>query len=257
MKLHFKKLGQGKPILILHGLFGFSDNWHTIGKELSHTYQVFLLDARNHGRSPHIDSIDYPSMVEDIYEFLTDIQLREVILLGHSMGGKTAMNFALEYPHRVEKLIVVDISPRSYPVMHKDILEGLLSIKVNTIRSRSEADKQLSAHVPHKNIRQFLLKNLFRSEKGEYAWRLNLDSINKHIKNLGSGIGSQDKKYEKPVLFLKGENSQYIGEEDRELIPALFPSARIVTIPHASHWLHYENPGALLTEIKLFLGSGS
>jgi len=253
MKLYFRKLGHGKPLIILHGLFGLSDNWLTIGKKLSRTHQIFLPDARNHGRSPHVEHIDYPLMVEDLYEFLTDFQLREVILIGHSMGGKTAMNFALEYPHRVEKLIIVDISPKAYPVLHTDILNGLLSINLTRVHSRSEADKQLARLVPQKNVRQFLLKNLYRDETKRYLWRLNLAALNRHIDSLGSGIYSTNPKYDKPVLFLRGENSQYILESDKELIDAIFPSARIVSIPNASHWVHYENPSELLTKIENFL----
>jgi esterase len=253
MKLHFKKFGDGSPVIILHGLFGFSDNWLTIGKELSTIHQVFLTDARNHGRSPHVEHIDYPHMVEDLYEFLTDFQLRKVILIGHSMGGKTAMNFTLEYPHRVEKLIVVDIAPKSYPILHRDILNGLVSINLNTIRSRSEADYQLANFIQQKKVRQFLLKNIYRTEAGRYAWRLNLDSINRHIKSLGSGIYSKNTEFKNPVLFVRGGNSEYILPDDEKLIKLVFPSAKIVTIPDASHWVHYENPTALLTEIKLFI----
>ena len=253
MKLHFKKLGHGKPIIILHGLFGLLDNWLTVGKELATTNQVYLLDARNHGRSPHVVNIDYPLMVEDLYEFLTDFQLREVSIIGHSMGGKTAMNFALEYPHRVEKLIVVDIAPKSYPVLHSDIISSLLSIDLNMIQSRSDADKNLAVIILQKNIRQFLLKNLYRKEDGRYAWRLNLDAINQNQNGLGSGIYSKNKEFLKPVLFLRGENSQYILDTDIDLIKTYFPSAKIITISNSTHWVHYENPDELLDAIIKFL----
>jgi pimeloyl-ACP methyl ester carboxylesterase len=249
MKLFCRKLGQGKPVLILHGLFGLSDNWLSIGKRLAQSYQVFILDARNHGRSPHIKILDYQSMVEDIYEFLTDFQLREVILIGHSMGGLTAMNFALEYPHRVERLFVVDIAPKVYPVIHQTIIDALRSIDLSKIKRRSEADQQLAEFIPQKNIRQFLLKNLYRHEGSQYKWRLNLEFIVNNIENLGTGIYTKNAEYTKSTMFIAGGQSNYILEEDRHLISTLFPQYKIVTIPDASHWVHYDQPEKLLDAV--------
>ena len=166
MKLHFKKLGSGDPILILHGLFGISDNWITIAKSLAKKHLVYLLDMRNHGRSPHTAAFTYADMVEDIYEFLTDMRLRQVSIIGHSMGGKTAMNFAQEYPHRINKLIIIDISPRKYPVFHRNIIDGLLTLDISKLNSRKDADEKLTEKISSRRIRQFLLKNLTRNDDG-------------------------------------------------------------------------------------------
>jgi pimeloyl-ACP methyl ester carboxylesterase len=249
-------MGQGNPVLILHGLFGLSDNWVNIGKALAEQHQVFILDARNHGRSPHIQKFDYPSMVEDIYEFLTDFRLRRIILVGHSMGGMTAMNFALEYPHRVDQLIIVDIAPKVYPVIHEKIFDALRSVDLNSVRRRSDADGHLSQMIPEKSTRQFLLKNLLRGEDGRYQWRLNLEVIYQNMDKIRSGIYSQNARFENPVLFIAGSESDYIKDEDTTKIHDRFPNSEIITIPGASHWVHYDKPQALLQLIQARLSEG-
>jgi pimeloyl-ACP methyl ester carboxylesterase len=252
MKLHFKKFGNGEPLLIIHGLFGMSDNWIGIAKDLSQKYLVYILDMRNHGRSPHVDSFTYPEMVEDIYEFLTDFNHRQVSIIGHSMGGKIAMNFALEYPHRIKKLVVIDIAPRRYPVFHQEILQGLQSIKLHNLTTRNEADNQLANFVSSKRIRQFLLKNIYRKDDGSYAWRINLPVIIKNIEEISCEISSKI-AFEQPTLFIKGGASEYITQQDESEIKSQFSASKILTIPDASHWVHSEAPDAVYEAINNFL----
>ena len=252
MKLFHKKYGTGDPILILHGLFGSSDNWHTIAKELAKTHTVYFLDMRNHGRSPHHNEMTYSAMVEDIYEFLTDFNLRKVTLIGHSMGGKTAMNFALEYPHRVNKLIVIDIAPKAYPILHDSIIESLVAIDINNLSSRKEADERLSKTLNRPELRQFLLKNLYRKGDDKYVWRINLPVIARNIQKLGEAT-QKDRNFDSPTLFIKGELSDYILPQDVDLIKDIFPEAKITTVPEGSHWIHAEKPNDLVELIQRFL----
>ncbi|HZB15132.1 MAG TPA: alpha/beta fold hydrolase, partial [Chryseolinea sp.] len=177
MKLFFRELGEGEPVVILHGLFGSSDNWLTQAKLFAPHYRVLSVDLRNHGQSPHSDDFDYPSMVSDIHEFIQDQNITDPIIIGHSMGGKTAMNFALAYPDKVSKLIVVDIAPRSYNLEHYTIVEGLKAIPLDQLTSRNEADDILSQHVAEADVRQFLLKNLQRKSTGGFSWKINLPVI--------------------------------------------------------------------------------
>ena len=252
MKLHFKKLGSGDPILILHGLFGISDNWITIAKSLAKKHLVYLLDMRNHGRSPHTAAFTYADMVEDIYEFLTDMRLRQVSIIGHSMGGKTAMNFAQEYPHRINKLIIIDISPRKYPVFHRNIIDGLLTLDISKLNSRKDADEKLTEKISSRRIRQFLLKNLTRNDDGFFTWRINLPVIAESLSEIGAEIKSKS-SFSTPTLFIRGGKSEYIGESDFQLIQDQFTNSEIITIPGASHWVHSEAPEEVFKVIDAFL----
>ena len=191
-------------------------------------------------------------MVEDLYEFFTDFELRTVSVIGHSMGGMTAMKFALEYPHRMNKLVVVDIAPKSYPVLHQDILKGLKSIPVSTINTRKEADLILADFVPSIRIRQFLLKSLYRTEKGNYTWRINLDAIAGHAADIGRGITSQS-VYDQPTLFIRGEKSTYLTMDDIPAIKTQFTNSNVVTIQDGTHWLHAEKPEKLIQILESFL----
>ncbi len=252
MKLHFKKFGAGDPILILHGLFGISDNWLTIAKSLAEKYLVYVLDMRNHGRSPHTEAFTYADMVEDVYEFLTDMSLRKVSIIGHSMGGKTAMSFALEYPHRLNKLIIIDISPREYPVFHRNIIDGLLTLDISKLNSRNDADVKLSEKISSRRIRQFLLKNLTRKDDGLFTWRINLSVIAENLTEIGAEIKSNS-SFSTPTLFIRGGKSEYIGESDFQLIQDQFTNSEIITIPGTSHWVHSEAPGKVIKAIDAFL----
>ena len=252
MKLHFKKFGSGDPVLILHGLFGISDNWITIAKSLAKKYLVYLLDMRNHGRSPHTEAFTYADMVEDIYEFLTDMSLRQVSIIGHSMGGKTAMNFAQEYPHRINKLISIDISPRKYPVFHRNIIDGLLTLDISKLNSRKDADEKLTEKISSRRIRQFLLKNLTRNDDGFFTWRINLPVIAESLSEIGAEIKSKS-TFSTPTLFIRGGKSEYIGDSDFQLIQDQFTNSEIITIPGASHRVHSEAPEEVFKVIDAFL----
>lgn len=245
-------MGEGQPLIILHGVFGTSDNWQTFAKQIADRYQIFLLDQRNHGLSPHSDKFDYHVMADDIREFIDTHQLKSPIILGHSMGGKAAMFFATKYPEQFEKLIVVDIAPRAYPVHHQKILEALGAVKIDKISSRKEAEDQMKPIIADFGIRQFLLKNLKREDNDSFSWKLNLPVISENIERIGEAV-DDSQPVDKPVLFAGGEKSDYIREEDHTLIKKIFPRARIVSIPGAGHWVHAEQPKLLLKEVTNFL----
>src|SRR5690606_14107228 len=229
MKLNFKKSGQGEPLIILHGLFGSADNWLSIAKGLENDYTLYLLDQRNHGDSGHSHQWDYQSMADDLKEFMEDQGLEKAHLLGHSMGGKTAMTFALEYPGKVDRLIVVDIAPRFYKVHHQSILDGLNAIDMDALKSRKEADDILSQYEEEKGTRQFLLKSLGRNEEGKFIWKINLPVITAQIENVSQPIES-DNSFDHPTLFIAGANSRYIQDKDKADIEKLFPNSNIIKI---------------------------
>lgn len=240
--LYSNIIGEGKPFIILHGFLGMGDNWKTLGTTFSEQgFQVHLVDQRNHGRSFHNEAFDYDLLAEDLKRYCAYHQLEDIVLLGHSMGGKTAMLFAATYPGLVSKLIVADIAPRFYPKHHQFILEGLSSLDFSKIKSRGEADNALSAYVNERPIRQFLLKNLYWKEKGQLALRMNLEALIENIDEIGEAL-PKFLKFEGDTLFLRGDRSEYIALQDETLIKAQFPKAQIKTIDHAGHWLHAENP---------------
>jgi pimeloyl-ACP methyl ester carboxylesterase len=253
MKLHSTILGEGQPILILHGFLGMSDNWKTLGNEFSEAgYQVHLIDQRNHGRSPHSEVFNYTELAKDVKEYIENYSLKNVILIGHSMGGKTAMTAAALFPHLIEKLVVVDISPKYYAPHHQQILQGLKAVDDATLTSRGDADEVLSQYVKEKPVRMFLLKNLYWKQKERLGLRLNLDVLSKEIEELGQGLPG-DYTYSKPTLFIKGERSNYITSEDHGLIEKHFPNSKISVIPRAGHWVHAENKKAFYEEVMKFL----
>ena len=242
MQLHANILGQGKPFVILHGFLGMSDNWKTLGNQFADAdFEVHLVDQRNHGRSFHNDLFNYEVLVEDLKNYCEAHQLKDIILLGHSMGGKTAMLFATTYPELVSKLIVADISPRFYPIHHEAILEGLNSLDFETLKSRGEADKLLSHYVTDYGTRLFLLKNLYWIEKGKLALRINLEVLKENVSEVGEALPIHA-KFNKETLFLRGDKSEYISIEDETIIKRHFRDAKIETIANAGHWLHAENP---------------
>ncbi|MCL6258581.1 alpha/beta fold hydrolase [Aquiflexum sp. TKW24L] len=253
MKLNFRKTGTGEPLIILHGLFGSADNWFSIAKELEKDYTLYLVDQRNHGDSPHSEDWNYQVMAEDIKELMETEGIESAYLMGHSMGGKTVMAFALQFPEKVKKLIVADISPRYYPLHHQEILKGLNAIPIEEIKSRKEADDILSNYVSNMGIRQFLLKSLGRNEKGGFQWRINLKTITEKIEIVGEEIDS-DNSFENPTLFMGGENSNYISDTDKVSISKLFPNSNIIHLKNAGHWLHAEQPGAVIETVRAFLG---
>jgi pimeloyl-ACP methyl ester carboxylesterase len=254
MKLFSRQVGQyGQPIVILHGIFGSCDNWLTIGKVLGQNYRVFMLDARNQGHSPHADSFDYEVMAADVLEFVEDNQLDQPILIGHSMGGKVMMQFALNYPTAFSKMIVVDIAPKFYPVHHSMILQGLNSLNLNTLKTRQEANEHLARFEENEGTRQFLLKNLYRdTSTGFYAWRINLPVITNSINIVGDELSNQH-VVDQDVLFMKGSESNYILSEDERPILELFPNAQFVTINGAGHWVQADQSEAFIEAINNFV----
>lgn len=253
MQLHFKKTGQGKPLIILHGLFGSADNWLNIAKGLERDFTTYLVDLRNHGDSPHHEDWNYEVMAKDLAQFMQDQGLEKAHIMGHSMGGKTAMTFALAYPDQVDRLIIVDIAPRYYPVHHQTILEGLNAIDLDKLKSRKEAEDVLGQYVNDKGIRQFLLKSLGRDKEGKFVWKINLPVITDKIKNVSEAI-DQDRQFDHPTLFIGGANSDYIQEKDKTEIEKYFPHSQIVKIKNAGHWIHAEQPEAVIRTVKAFLG---
>ncbi|MFC0603861.1 alpha/beta fold hydrolase [Winogradskyella pulchriflava] len=242
MTLHSNIIGEGKPFVILHGFLGMGDNWKTLAKQFSElNFEVHLVDQRNHGRSFHSDDFDYELMAEDLKQYCDENDLKDIVLLGHSMGGKTAMLFSALYPEMVKKLIVADISPRYYPVHHDAILEGLSSLNFSEIKSRGQADKELSNYVGDVGTRMFLLKNLYWVEKGQLGLRINLPVLKENVSEVGEALPIHA-TFEKDTLFLRGDKSEYIGEADETIIHRHFPNSEIVTIANAGHWLHAENP---------------
>ena len=240
MKLHYREMGEGKPMIILHGLFGFSDNWQTHAKKFAEYYRVILVDLRNHGHSDWSDDFSYKIMAEDVHELCEDLKLEDPIILGHSMGGKVAMWFAQMYDNVLEKLIVVDMGIKQYPMHHEHILAGIHAVKVDEIKARREAEAQMSAHIDSEGVMQFLLKNLYWKEKGKLAWRMNVEVLERDMPEILKAL--PEGEVFTPTLFIRGELSNYIREEDFESLENQFLDARIVTIEGAGHWVHAESP---------------
>jgi len=251
MELFYREYGSGQPLIILHGLMGSSDNWLPQAKLLSEKYHVYTVDQRNHGQSPHSDAFNYGVLQEDIVGFINEHNLINPILLGHSMGGKAAMNVALAYPDKLDKLIVVDIAPKDYDVRHDYIVNGLKAVPVDAIQSRNEADEALAQHVPDSAVRQFLLKNLMRKPEGGFTWRINLNAIDKNLELIGGGL-IQEGQFKKPTLFVRGRRSDYILDEDNAIIKKYFPNATLVTMD-TGHWVQAEKPAGFVEVVLNFL----
>ncbi len=252
MQLNFKKIGEGNPLIILHGLFGSLDNWMTIAKELGKDFEVYILDARNHGQSPHDDVFNYHVMVKDLKEFIEEQRMISPIILGHSMGGKTAMQFAVDYPHLISKLIVVDIAPKAYPIHHDLIINSLKSLNFNEIKTRKKAEDKLAQYIFDLSTRQFLLKNLYWAAQEQLAFRFNLEAISKNIDEVGAEIDFTSPFYQH-TLFIRGDQSNYILDSDFEQIFTIFPNAQVKTIENSGHWVHAEQPFTFLSVVNEFL----
>ena len=240
--LHSQIFGSGKPLLILHGFLGMSDNWKTLGNQYAENgFEVHLLDQRNHGKSFQSNEFNYDLLIEDLKYYMTHHNIEKGIILGHSMGGKTAMQFACTYPEKVEKLLIADIAPKYYPPHHQPIINALNKINVSELSSRTEADEQLSKYIKDFGTRQFLLKNLYWKEKGKLDFRFNLDVLTDKMEEVGENI-STTASYAGLTLFLRGDKSEYIAIDDYPLIKRHFPNAIIEVVEKAGHWLHAENP---------------
>ncbi len=239
--LHSKIIGKGEPLIILHGLLGMGDNWISHARALAEEgFEVHLIDQRNHGKSFHSDEMDYEVMVEDLFTYLKEKKLNKIHLLGHSMGGKTAMFFAMQYPDMIKKLVVVDISPRAYSPHHDFIFEAIESLSLEQ-NSRKELEKKLAEKLPNKSIALFILKNIKRNKTGQFEWKPNIEVLKDSLESLGEALPPVS-VFDKPVLFIRGEKSPYIQKEDISLIKAHFPNVHIITIPRSGHWVHAEQP---------------
>ena len=251
--LHSNIIGEGKPLLILHGFLGMSDNWKTLGVQYAKQgLQVHLIDQRNHGKSFHSEDFDYDILAEDLKHYIQQYKLEDVIIMGHSMGGKTAMQFAFTYPDLMYKMIVADIAPKYYPPHHQHIIDGLNQLDFDRIKSRGQADTELSNYIPDFGIRQFLLKNLYWVQKGKLGFRFNLNVLSDKMGEIGDNINPSD-IYKGPTLFIKGDKSEYIALSDIDIIKRHFPLATIDTIDNAGHWLHAENPAQFFNKTMDFI----
>jgi pimeloyl-ACP methyl ester carboxylesterase len=253
MELNYKSFGQGDPIIILHGLFGTLDNWQTIAKKLAEDYMVYIIDLRNHGKSPHAAPMTYPQMAEDIQQFLENNWIYEANIIGHSMGGKVAMQLALSYPDLVKSLIVVDIAPKQYPGGHYEIFDALFALDLTKVEGRNDADNFLKERIKDFGVRQFLLKNLSRNKEGGYRWKMNLPVIYDHYQDILAPIQA-DEPFEKPTLFIRGGQSDYIQADDLDTITELFPVAMIDTVLDAGHWVHAQAPEELMSMVYAHFG---
>lgn len=252
MKLHTQIKGKGKPIVILHGFLGMGDNWKSLSKKLAENYEVHLPDMRNHGKSPHSQDFSYKIMVEDILAYFDTHQIEDAVLIGHSMGGKIAMQFAAQHPKFLSHLIVVDISPKLYKPHHDEILKSLKRLQSKTLTSRGEAENILKEKIKDQGIRLFLLKNLKRKEDNTLSVKPNIDVFMENRNEIGKAL-PESCIYDGPTLFIKGENSSYIREKDSKLISHHFPNSSIVSVEKAGHWVHAENPNVFLEKTLDFI----
>jgi esterase len=252
MQLNFQSYGNGEPLIILHGLFGSLKNWDAISRKLAAHFRVLAVDQRNHGRSPHDSRMDYPTMAADVSELLDACQLPRAHVLGHSMGGKTAMTFALRYPQQCARLIVADIAPRAFPPHHAGILEALMGLDLDSLKTRKEIEEALAGAIPDLGLRRFLLMNLEQGVGGSFSWRMGLAEIHEAYESLGERV-SGTLTSTGPALFLRGETSDYLLDDDLPQILSMFPQARLKTVRSAGHLLHVENPTEFLQAVADFL----
>lgn len=249
MKLFAQTQGEGPPLVILHGLFGSSDNWQTLAKRFARYFRVSTVDQRNHGRSPHSEIHSYPAMSKDLLEFFQDNRISRAFVLGHSMGGKTAMQFTFDHPAMVEKLVVVDIGPKGYAAKHDDILDAMIGLDLTKHDSRAVIEQSLAAKIPSAVTRQFLMKNIRRTDAG-FAWKINLESINRSYGEMNREISGPP--FPNPSLFLHSLSSGYVAREDEPGIRKLFPRAQFAGV-NVGHWIHAEAPDEFFRIVLDFL----
>jgi pimeloyl-ACP methyl ester carboxylesterase len=276
MKLFYRKYGEpGTPLIIVHGLYGSGDNWVTIARELSARFEVYVIDQRNHGQSPHSDTHNYPVLRDDLKMFMDAEGIDRAVLIGHSMGAKTIMYFAASWPDRVISLVSVDMAPRAYHELavesrtaanHGGMIDAMLELELSGMKSREEIDRALGVRIGSGRVRRFLLKNVQRDQGGAFYWRINLPALRNNLPRIMDGLLDSENEglggleaippggiTGFPALFIAGEKSDYIRTEDHQLIRALFPGAQIVTIPGAGHWVHAEQPRLLVKTLDYFL----
>jgi pimeloyl-ACP methyl ester carboxylesterase len=250
MNLFFREVGNGEPLIILHGLFGSCDNWLTLGKLFGEQFHTYVVDQRNHGRSPHTNEWSYELMADDLKEFMQQQNIQKATLIGHSMGGKVVMTFAQKYEQYINKLIVADIAPRYYAPHHQSVIAALQAVNLPTIKSRKEAEDVMMGVLQDNDVVQFLMKNLYR-EGDSYAWRMNLPVIIEKIENIGAAQ-TFEKPVSVPTLFVRGSRSNYIRSEDEATIQQNFSDVKIVTIENAGHWVQAEQPQAFFDVVVEF-----
>lgn len=257
VELHYRRLGQagGSPVVILHGLFGTSDNWGSVGKELAEPtdpaaspFDVFLVDLRDHGRSPHTNGTSYPIMAADVHALVTSLGLAHITLVGHSMGGKVAMVFAQQWPQLLERLVVVDISPREHENNHGHIIEAFTTTDLSPGRTRKEVEAHIASRVKEPGVVQFLMKNLYWRTEDQLAWRVNAGLLERDLHAILAAIGPETVRV--PTLFIRGGQSDYILREDLPAIKEQFPNSRVETIPYAGHWVHAQAPDEVVAMIR-------
>lgn len=251
MALQYREFGQGDPLVILHGMFGFSDNWQTVAKALADHHTVITPDLRNHGRSPHFPTHSYVEMADDVRHLLEGKWVFRTALAGHSMGGKVAMHLAMHYPDLVQRLIVLDIAPGQASGNHDDIFKALNAIDFSVHTTREAVEDVMKPLIPQIGVRQFLLKNITRNAHGELIWKMNLPVISEYYDEILSPVSGDP--FPNPTLFIRGERSDYIKDSDFALIQQLFPQSEVVTIPGAGHWVHAEQPQAVIDTMRKFL----
>jgi pimeloyl-ACP methyl ester carboxylesterase len=252
MELNYKIYGQGDPVIIMHGMFGMLDNWQLIAKSLAEDFMVYLIDLRNHGRSPHSDNFGYSVMSDDLLIFMDENWLHHAHIVGHSMGGKVAMKFALENQDMVDKLVIVDIAPKTYEGNHESIIKALTGLDLSSITSRTEAELYLRRHIEEESTIQFLLKNLSREKDAGYRWKMNLPVIVSYYREILGHDESND-TFGGPTLFIRGEKSNYINPSEFPGFLQNFPNAKLETVANAGHWVHAENPEGFLKILSAFL----
>lgn len=252
MKLYSNNYGSGPTLIIIHGLFGLSDNWASLAKRWAETFSVYCLDVRNHGQSPRSEDWNYDVMAEDILEFLNDRMIEKAFFIGHSMGGKIVMRFAEQHAERIEKMVIADIAPKYYEPHHHAVLEALNAVPLNTIKSRKEAEDILTKHIPDFGTKQFLLKNLYWKTPEQLDWKFNLEVISKNIERVGEACFEYG-YCNVPTLFVRGEKSNYITKQDEEFISDHFLNSQVLSIPNAGHWVHAEAPDAFFNTVNGFL----
>ena len=251
MKLNYKVTGEGKPLIIAHGLFGSLDNWLTLARRFGETHKTYLVDMRNHGKSPRADSHSYGDMAEDILHFMDDHALKDAILLGHSMGGKAVMEAAMLQPNRLAGVIIADMAPVAYTPHHNEIFDALLGLDLKSLNNRAEAETYLAASIPEAAVRQFLLKNMDRLQDGSYEWKMNLPVLFKEYNNILNEISQGI--YTGPTLALRGERSQYVKDSYLPAFQHRFTDFDLMTIPNAGHWIHAEQPELFYENVRNFL----
>lgn len=253
LALSYREQGAGEPLIILHGLFGSSRNWQTLAASLAASHRVITADLRNHGESPHSESMSYEVMAADVLELMNRLQLPAATLIGHSMGGKAAMVVALTAPGRCTRLVVVDIAPVDYGDRYSAMVDAMLAMPLAHLRDRAHAERLLAAAVPAADTRRFLLQNLVAGNGG-YRWRIDLGALHAALGDIG-GFPASSAQYPGPALFLRGERSPAVLPEHQPRIRELFPLASFATVPNAGHWPHADQPAVFLAALRDFLRS--